>query len=307
MLLDQCGVRNETSLTLCTDLDEADWLACGRVLAQRQSANMWWIGDWWTFGEKRFGRRSAIVKSPGWHGPAHQTCRNAALVVRAFDLSRRRDKLSFGHHAEVAHARLTHEQADALLQWAIDTGASVQALRRYVKESHGDLESLSPAQVLEKLLAMLAARGNGRNPRDQAKRVCREDIALARRVLRGEVTLHRAHEMVRAALQNKRELAAANNAAAQQAAVEQASNVHRLPTLEERDAEAKRTAHAVAQSIATLNDARNTHIAPIYLMRCMSDADLQTLRAHTGHVFRWLKYILDTLPHHTTTTSGATQ
>ena len=43
-----------------------------------------------------------MVRDALWRGPAHQPCRNAAAVSERFDLSRRRDKLTFSHHAEVA-------------------------------------------------------------------------------------------------------------------------------------------------------------------------------------------------------------
>jgi hypothetical protein len=43
-----------------------------------------------------------IVEAEDWDGPAYQTCRNAASIASTFKMSRRRDNLSFNHHAEVA-------------------------------------------------------------------------------------------------------------------------------------------------------------------------------------------------------------
>jgi hypothetical protein len=71
------------------------------------------LGDWWAYGEHRYGDRKAIVEAPGWTGPSYQTCRNAATICRSFGLSRRRDNLSFKHHAEVA--ALPAPEADRLL------------------------------------------------------------------------------------------------------------------------------------------------------------------------------------------------
>src|SRR5262249_23048131 len=51
-----------------------------------------------------------------------QTCRNAAVVCEAFDVSRRRDTLSISHHVEVA--ALPSAQADALLDWVEETIAA---------------------------------------------------------------------------------------------------------------------------------------------------------------------------------------
>src|SRR5450759_117289 len=50
----------------------------------------------------RYGERKAIFEAEGWEGSAYQTCGNAASVASAFEMSRRRDNLSFNHDAEVA-------------------------------------------------------------------------------------------------------------------------------------------------------------------------------------------------------------
>jgi hypothetical protein len=63
--------------------------------------------------------RKAIVKTEDWEGPKYQTCRNAASIANAFELSRRRDNLTFKHHAEVA--ALSPDEADALLDWCEET------------------------------------------------------------------------------------------------------------------------------------------------------------------------------------------
>jgi N6-adenosine-specific RNA methylase IME4 len=88
-------------LVAAADETEADWIAEGRKLGEIERAVMWEIGDWWNRGE-RYGRRVAIVTAPDWDGPAHETIRNAARVCARFDVSRRRDTLSFSHHAEIA-------------------------------------------------------------------------------------------------------------------------------------------------------------------------------------------------------------
>lgn len=101
------------------DLSEQDWLSAGALLGKLERSVTWWLGDWWAFGERRYGERKAIVTAEDWEGPAFQTCRNAAAICQAFETSRRRDVLSFSHHAEVAS--LPPTQADALLDWAEQT------------------------------------------------------------------------------------------------------------------------------------------------------------------------------------------
>jgi hypothetical protein len=56
-------------------------------------ASLWWLGDWWALGESRYGERKAIVEAEDWEGPAYQTCRNAASIATAFEMSRRQPML----------------------------------------------------------------------------------------------------------------------------------------------------------------------------------------------------------------------
>ncbi len=74
----------------------------GELLGKLERSVSWWLGDWWAFGEKRYGERKAIVEDEGWDGPDYGACRNAGSIAGGFELSRRRDSLTFKHHAEVA-------------------------------------------------------------------------------------------------------------------------------------------------------------------------------------------------------------
>src|SRR3982074_689971 len=82
------------------DLSKDKWIEAGIVMPRTGAGVMWWD-------------RKAIVDDPNWQGPSFQTCANAASVCRAFETSRRREVLSFGHHAEVA--ALGVKEADRLL------------------------------------------------------------------------------------------------------------------------------------------------------------------------------------------------
>jgi len=92
------------------------WLALGKHLALADNALAWRVGDWWVYGEHRYGDRITAVRTRGWNGPSFGACRNYAMVARAFETSRRRDVLSFSHHREVAS--LSPADADQLLDWA---------------------------------------------------------------------------------------------------------------------------------------------------------------------------------------------
>jgi hypothetical protein len=75
------------------------WKALGAKIAAHSDATSWWLGDWLAFGQMKYGRRykEAIALT----GLEYQTLRNYAVVARRFELSRRRDNLSFQHHAEI--------------------------------------------------------------------------------------------------------------------------------------------------------------------------------------------------------------
>jgi len=107
------------------------WLSVGRRLSDISSSSAWCLGDWLVYGEVAFdGRyRDAIEQT----ALDYQTLRNYAWVVRRFCLSRRRDSLSFGHHAEVA--ALPEVEQDFWLGKAEEFGWSAKRLRREVRAS----------------------------------------------------------------------------------------------------------------------------------------------------------------------------
>ncbi len=93
--------------------------AAGALLGKIERSVSWWLGDWWAYGESRYGDRKALVESDGWEGPAYQSCYNAANVSQKFELNRRRLNLPFAHHAEVAS--LHPDEADRILDWCEET------------------------------------------------------------------------------------------------------------------------------------------------------------------------------------------
>jgi hypothetical protein len=107
------------------------WLSVGRQLSDIHTSSAWCLGDWLVFGEAAYhGRyRDAIEQT----SLDYQTLRNYAWVARRFALSRRRDSLSFGHHAEVA--ALPDAEQGFWLRKAEEHGWSVKRLRREVHTS----------------------------------------------------------------------------------------------------------------------------------------------------------------------------
>jgi N6-adenosine-specific RNA methylase IME4 len=121
------GHASAVGLELPEDLTEAEWRQVGDVLKSAERSLMWWIGDWLRFGEKRWGEKYAEAQERT--GRAYQTLANAKSVAEAFpDFSRRRENLSWGHHAEVAG----RDDADELLDRAEREDISVRELRAEV-------------------------------------------------------------------------------------------------------------------------------------------------------------------------------
>ena len=105
------------------------WQQIGLRLALHASASTWWLGDWLAYGQYKYGRRYRNAISAT--GLDYQTLRNYASVARRFELSRRRDKLSFQHHAEVC--ALPRSEQDAWLDRAEQNHWARNELRRQLR------------------------------------------------------------------------------------------------------------------------------------------------------------------------------
>jgi hypothetical protein len=105
------------------------WKGLGLRIAKRADTTTWWLADWVAFGEGRFGERyRAAVDATGLD---YQTLRNYAVVARRFEVSRRRDKLSFQHHAEVS--ALPEADQEHWLDLAAANGWSRTELRKQLR------------------------------------------------------------------------------------------------------------------------------------------------------------------------------
>jgi hypothetical protein len=122
-------------------VDRAGWITLGASLAEFGRVNNWWVGDWIRYGTTRWGER--YVEASKITGLDSKTLRNIAYVAGRFDLSRRRDKLTWTHHAEVA--ALDHEQQEKWLDRAVDLRLSPADLRLEVRTA---MRSPDRAQTL---------------------------------------------------------------------------------------------------------------------------------------------------------------
>jgi hypothetical protein len=163
--LPRIGAVSNIGLHLPDDLSPEQWREAGREIGRMRGITQWWIGDWWAFGEHRYGDRKAVVDGDDWEGPSFETCRNNASICRAFETSRRRDVLSFNHHVELAS--LPHDWQDKLLDEAEGGQLSVMALRQRVKEVRTFLsqgwtpEQLERRAKVEQGISVVASKRSG--------------------------------------------------------------------------------------------------------------------------------------------------
>jgi hypothetical protein len=122
-----------TSWASGPELQPAEWIQWGRWLGTVGRGSAWWIGDWVRYGNARYGERYKLVASIT--GYDTQTLMNIAYVTSRFEPSRRRESLSFSHHAEVA--ALCREEQDRWLDQAMFERLSVRGLRAELRRAPG--------------------------------------------------------------------------------------------------------------------------------------------------------------------------
>jgi len=121
--------RDSNYYQFAEDLTYEQWLEIGQNLMQATQNIMWWLGDWWNFGDRKYGELAA--QALNMEIP-YNTFSKASYVANKVPLERRNPELSWTHHSEVASldAGLQKEYLDK----AIDEGLSVKALRSIIKK-----------------------------------------------------------------------------------------------------------------------------------------------------------------------------
>jgi hypothetical protein len=128
------------------DLDLPQWAAAGRRLGAMGRCSQWTVGDWVRYGHARFGERYApAARITGYDV---QTLMNMVYVASRFDVSRRRENLSWSHHETVAP--LDIEQQEYWLDHAATEKLSIADLRLELrsarrKQSRILRQDISPA------------------------------------------------------------------------------------------------------------------------------------------------------------------
>jgi N6-adenosine-specific RNA methylase IME4 len=120
---------SRTGLDLDPGMSYDDWAEVGETLEKISGAWQWWYGDWWNFGDSRYGEKHAQALPEKDYG----TKSNAAAVAGRIEFPRRRGNLSFGHHVVVAYLDSPDDQ-DYWLETAITEELTVAQLRKAVKQ-----------------------------------------------------------------------------------------------------------------------------------------------------------------------------
>lgn len=132
---DELGDLVETTpVSLCVAVERslsiAEWSEVGRRLGRIGNAALWWVGDWFSIGEKTYG--STYSEAMAITGLAYSTLANLASVAQAVGSSRRRELLSFAHHAEVAS--LSPAAQEEWLERAVSEGMTRETLRSRIRD-----------------------------------------------------------------------------------------------------------------------------------------------------------------------------
>jgi hypothetical protein len=124
-----------TGLVFAEDTPLAVWAGLTTRLLRQRKVLEWAIADAINFGEAAYGEMySQWVEETGL---AKHTLTNIAAVGRRVELSRRRDNVSFSHHAEVAYLPVPDQEK--LLDTAESAGWTRYELRDAVRERKDQL------------------------------------------------------------------------------------------------------------------------------------------------------------------------
>jgi hypothetical protein len=160
-------ILTETSWSPRHELTPADWTRQGRCLGSVGRACGWWIGDWIQYGNARYGEKyETAARVTGYDV---QSLMNMAYVASRFEISRRREKLSFSHHAELAALA-----PDAQERWLDRAEFDRLSLRRLREELRREARSIGPSGGTTGHAARSLPNGSphpGRRPRDAGPNV----------------------------------------------------------------------------------------------------------------------------------------
>lgn len=121
-------------LQLPDGLSFESWRGVGSALQGVDRSLMWWIGDWYRYGEERFGEDASDAVEEFGYSP--ETVRKAVFVANRIDVGGRRPNLSWEHHKAAAGLGDRSERSE-VLDKAEREGWTSRDLRAEVRRRKG--------------------------------------------------------------------------------------------------------------------------------------------------------------------------
>lgn len=135
------------------------WSEIVAVYTHIDDRSSWWLGDAIVYGEEHFGEKYAQVVDVG--DKKHQTILNIVSVCQRVQQSRRRDCMSFGHHAAIAY--MFPQTGDEFLVRAQRERWSVTELRAEVKR-YNELNGTTPTRGRRAGSTVAKVAASGKEP-----------------------------------------------------------------------------------------------------------------------------------------------
>ncbi len=124
-------------------LTREQWEETGRRIGEINRAVGWVTGDWLLIGENGgYLERGKLEEACERFGVAYSTAKDAVVTCRAIEQRLRRPTLPYTHHRQVAN----RDDADELLDWCEETGASVQDLRAEKRRRSKEASRIAPPE-----------------------------------------------------------------------------------------------------------------------------------------------------------------
>ena len=119
----------KTSLIFKRDITKEEWMDGFNSLKKIEGCIQFWIGDFLTYRNQKWGMYDDIAEETGYEKKALQNIKYVADKVKS---SLRLEDLSFSHHSEVAS--LTPEKQELFLNKAVEEKLSVRELREEIRK-----------------------------------------------------------------------------------------------------------------------------------------------------------------------------
>jgi hypothetical protein len=119
------------------ELEKREWVVVGKRLGGISRCNQWWLGDWVRYGTQKWGEKYTQAAKITGYDP--RSLANMASIAAAFDLSRRRDDLTWSHH--VAVAALPDVEQSLWLERAASEKLSVADLRTELRAAQKGIKA----------------------------------------------------------------------------------------------------------------------------------------------------------------------